>query len=360
MNFSNFKITVSVDKESFSKINVRPFIAGMVAVFVFKIFSIMGVAPTFFASPVPNNMKVFDTIQPKLEQKMNDFKLSYSSQLIPAAYAGGEYDKASSYIVFDLDSGKVLAEKVSNQELPIASITKVMTAVVALDLASPDELFTVSEAAAEAIPTKIGVIPGQQMTLEELLKAMLLTSANDASAVVREGIDDKYGEEIFIQAMNEKAKLLHMDHTSFANPQGFDDTHNYSTTADLAILSHYALNNYPLIKEIVRLDYAFIAENEYHKQFDLNNWNGLIGTYPNAYGVKIGNTGDAKVTTMVAAEREGKHVGVVLLGAPGILERDMWGAQLLDLGFEQLAGMKPIEVTEEQLREKYATWKTWN
>lgn len=360
MNFSNFKVTVSVDKESFSKINMRPFVAGMVAVFVFKIFSIMGVAPTFFASPIPNNIKVFDTIQPKLEQKMNDFKLSYSSQLIPAAYAGGEYDQASSYIVFDLDTGKVLAEKNSDAQLPIASITKVMTAVVALDLASSDELFTISESAAQEIPTKIGVVPGEKMTVEELLKAMLLTSANDAAAVVREGIDHKYGEEVFIKAMNEKAKVLGMNNTSFANPQGFDDIHNYSTTADLALLSHYALNNYPLIKDIVALDYAFIPENQYHKQFDLYNWNGLIGTYPNAYGVKIGNTGDAGVTTMVAAEREGKHIGVIILGAPGVLERDIWSAQLLDVGFKELSNLAPVAVTEEQLRAKYKTWKYWN
>ena len=360
MNFSNFKITVSFDKESFSKINFRPFIAGMIAVVVFKIFSIMGVAPTFFASPIPNNIKVFDSIQPKLEQKMNDFKLSYSSQLIPAAYAAGDYDQAASYIVFDLDSGKVLAEKASDTELPIASITKVMTAVVALDLASPDELLTVSSTAAKVIPTKIGVVPGEQMTVEELLQAMLMTSANDSAAVIREGIDKKYGENVFIQAMNAKAKLLGMNHTSFANPQGFDDTHNYSTTADLAILSHYALNNYPLIKDIVRRDYALIPSNEYHKQFDLYNWNGLIGTYPNAYGVKIGNTDEAGVTTMVAAEREGTHIGVVMLGAPGILERDMWASQLLDLGFEQLAGLQPVHVTEKQLREKYASWKYWN
>ncbi len=357
MNFSNFKISVSFDKDSFTKVNFRPFIAGMIAVVIFKIFSIMGVTPSFFASPIPNNIKVFDSIKPKLEQKMNDFTLSRSSQFIPPAYAGGEYDMASAYIAFDLETGKVLAEKSSDKELPIASITKVMTAVVALDLASPDELYTISSTAAKVIPTKIGVVPGEKMYLKELLQAILLTSANDAAAVIREGIDKKYGEAVFIKAMNEKAQLLGMNHTSFANPQGFDDTHNYSSTADLAILTHYALNNYPLIKEIVARDEASLPANDNHKQFDLKNWNGLIDTYPNAYGVKIGNTDDAGVTTMVAAQREGYNVGVILLGAPGILERDMWSAQLLDLAFEQIAGLKPIEVTEKQLRDKYATWK---
>ncbi len=356
MNFSNFRITFSFDRSSLQRLNMRPFVAGLLAVLVFKIFSLMGFAPHFFASPVPDNMNVFDTIQPKLEQKMSDFKLSRQSQLIPAAYAGGEYNSAASYIVFDLETGAVLEEKNSDKELPIASITKVMTAVVALDLATSDEIFTVSPTAAKEIPTKIGVVPGQKMTLEELLKAIMLTSANDAAAVIREGIDNKYGEEVFIRAMNEKAEFLHMRNTSFSNPQGFDDVHNYSTTGDLALLAHYALKNYPLIKEIVAMDYAFIPENKYHKQFDLYNWNGLVGTYPNTYGIKIGNTGDAGVTIMVAAEREDKHVGVVLLGASSILERDLWSSQLLDAGFQKLANLTPIEVTEEDLQKKYATW----
>src|SRR5690606_3687251 len=96
-----------------------------------------------------------------------------------------------------------------------------------------------------------------------------------------------------------------------------------------------------------------------HKQFDLYNWNGLLGVYPGASGVKIGNTGDAQKTTIVTAERNGKKLLVVVLGAPGVLERDMWAAELLDLGFEKQYGMAPINVTEEQLRAKYKTWKYW-
>ena len=359
MNFFNFKLSFSFDKESVTKINYRPFIAGMVAVFVFKLFTLMGFQPAFFASPIPNTIKVFDQIQPKLEQKIQSFKLSRNSVFIPEVNAGEDSITAAAYIVYDLETGEVLAEQNSETQLPIASITKVMTAVVALDLASPDESFIVSKEASRVIPTKIGVVPGEKMTLEELLQATLITSANDAAQVIQEGIDTKYGEAVFIQAMNEKAKLLGMENTRFANPQGFDDGNNFSTASDLALLTHYALNTYPLIETIVGKEYIFLAENKDHKQFDLYNWNGLIGVYPNAYGVKIGNTDEAGITTVVAAEREGKKIGVVLLGAPGILERDMWSAKLLDNAFEQHAGLEPVSITEEQLREKYSGWKYW-
>lgn len=234
-----------------------------------------------------------------------------------------------------------------------------MSAVVTLDLASPDELFTVTPKAAAVIPTKIGVVPYQKMSVNELLHAVLLTSANDAAEVLRDGIDAKYGEGTFIRAMNEKADYIGMNNSEFDNPQGFDSPHNYSSVGDLAILSHYALTKYPKISEIVSKDYEHLAANEYHKQFDLYNWNGLIGVYPNVYGLKIGNTGRAGVTTTVAAERDGHRVLVVVLGTPDVLKRDMWAADLLDLGFEQF-GMKAIAVTEDALRAKYATWVAWN
>lgn len=103
----------------------------------------------------------------------------------------------------------------------------------------------------------------------------------------------------------------------------------------------------------------FYPQDDNHKQADLYNWNGLLGVYPGVKGVKIGNTEDAGYATTVLAEREGKKILVVLLGAPGVLQRDLWPSMLLDIGFEKL-GLKPIGITEDQLRAKYSTWKYWN
>lgn len=285
-------------------------------------------------------------------------RLILPAQVQPVTLVSFEVGQASAYIAVDFDSGKVLAEKNSPQRLPIASLTKIMTAVVALDLAKPQDLFTVSAKATRVIPTSIGVVRGQRMSLEELIHALLLTSANDAAQVIQEGIDRNYGEGTFVRAMNEKAVGLGLQDSHFDNPQGFDSRENFSSAEDLALLTRYAINRYQQIAAIVQKDYQFLPANENHKQFDLYNWNGLLGVYPGVRGVKIGNTGAAGVTTVVLSEREGKRVLVVLLGAPGILERDLWAAQLLDLGFESL-GITPANISQSQLQTKYQSWKYW-
>lgn len=321
-------------------------------------------APSFgyprLLNPQPNKADIMENITPKLELIKNTFSLKKDNSIIPQAFAAGDFNQASSYVVVDFDSGKVISEKNSNTPLPIASLTKVMTAVVALDLAIADEQFKVSDYAPKVEPTAIGVVAGQKMSLEELLNALLMTSANDSAQVIKEGIDQKYGSEVFIRAMNSKAQILGLKNSHFENPQGFDGKNHVSSAEDLAILTHYALTNYPLISEIVKKDYQLLDKTQDHKQFDLYNWNGLLGVYPGAMGVKIGNTDKAGKTTIVLSERDGKKMLTVLLGAPGVLERDLWASELLDLGFNQEFAMDPVNVTEEALKAKYATWKYFN
>jgi D-alanyl-D-alanine carboxypeptidase len=289
----------------------------------------------------------------------NAFRLIRQQSFVSKAYATNQtevFDQATEYIAIDNQSGNILLEKNAQYPVSIASLTKIMTSVVALDLAKSTDSLTVSSHAANEIPTTIGVVAGQQMTVDELLHAVLMTSANDAAQAVKDGIDAKYGSPVFIAAMNEKAKFLGLKHTHFANPQGFDNKANYSSAEDLAVLTHYALTNYSEIASITRQDFLHIDANTQHKQFDLNNWNGLLDVYPGVYGVKIGNTGGAGYTTVVGSQREGKDVLIILLNAPGILERDEWAAQLLDRAFGQF-GITPANITEDDLRAKYATWK---
>jgi serine-type D-Ala-D-Ala carboxypeptidase (penicillin-binding protein 5/6) len=302
---------------------------------------------------------VFAQVASHLKEHKNSYNIKTKTSFIQSANASEDNFKLNSYAVINYETGDVIAESNLDRKVSIASVTKIMTAVVALDLVEENELITITKNAARQIPTKIGVVPGEKMKLSELLDALLLTSANDAAEAIKDGVDAKYGEEVFIRAMNEKARFLGMNDSSFTNPQGFDARNHYSTAKDLAILSHYALENYRYIKDSVAKDYMFLPEDGNHKQFDLNNWNGLIGVYPGADGIKIGNTGRAGKTTIVTAEREGKKVLVVLLGAPGIIERDLWAAKLLDLGFEEF-GIESADVTEEKLLAKYATWKYYN
>lgn len=351
------KLSVTIDRESFTRLNYRPFLLGMCAVFIFKIASLAGFEAPAFVTPVVETETVEEVIQERLMKQGHEFNLQKKQSFIPEAHAGGAYEEAHAYAVVDLETGEVLAEKNGDTPYAIASVTKIMTAVVALDLAETTDIFTVSETAASVIPTKIGVVEGQRMTLHDLLRASLLTSANDATEVIREGIDDSYGSEVFIDAMNQKAEFLGMHSTRFSNPQGFDNPENYSTAYDLALLTEYALTTYPEIEEMVRDDYEFLEANEMHKQFDLYNWNGLLGVYPDVYGVKIGNTGKAGYTTIVASSRGEKDIAVVLLGAPGVRERDLWAAQLLDRGYQQALGLPPVGITAEDLQKKYDSWE---
>ncbi len=359
--FENFPIT---------RRQLRIFLCTFLAMFIMMSLQHLGVTapvnPMKLITPLPLNTQAeqpdtLKRVRPMLEEKQNTFTLKKpTAQIIAPAHASSVMDSAAGYAVVDLDTGEVIAAKDGSRPLPIASITKVMTAVVALDLADASELFAVSEHAANIEPTKIGVIPGQQMTLEELLNGLMLVSGNDTAEVIREGIDAKYGEGVFIAAMNEKAKIIGLTNSSFANPQGFDDPNNYSSVEDLAILTHYALAHYPELAEIVKKDYHFVPANGHHKQFDMFNWNGLLGVYPQAQGMKIGNTGDAKKTTIVTSTRGGKRMAAIVLGAPRIIERDLWAAQLLDLGYQRTLGLPAVNVTEKQLRAKYNTWKYWN
>lgn len=305
---------------------------------------------------------VLNNVLPNLEKIPNNYKVKEPTSLIQSSYASSsfDFDNASSYIAVDFQTGDVIAEKNPSQSLPIASLTKIMTAVVALDLAKPNSQIIISQKAQEETPTKIGVVKNQKMTLEELLNAMLLTSANDAAQAVKDGIDNIYPEPVFIGAMNKKASMLGLTNTSFSNPQGFDSKNNYSSTKDLVILSRYALTNYPLIAKIVSKDYQFISANKNHKQFDLYNWNSLLGVYPGVTGVKIGDTDEAGNTMVVVSQRGDKKILVALLGAPGILERDLWTSDLLDFAFQKSANLPPVQITEKELRSKYSTWKYWN
>ncbi len=334
----------------------RIFIGSLLAVFFISALQYLDIHSPKLVIPVPSmHPAILDRISPFLESKQNMFQLHKKTSFIGKAYANGDYDEAHAYAVVNFESGEVLLEKNTEAAIPIASLTKIMTAVVALDLASPDEVFTVSKHASLEIPTKINVAPGEKFTLRELLMASLMTSANDATEVIKEGIDTKYGGAVFIQAMNKKAEILGLEKTHFENAQGFDAPSHLSSVADLSVLAHYAMTNYPLIKEIAQVESAVLPENNDHAAYTLQNWNGLLGVYPHVMGIKIGNTDLAKRTTIVLSERENIQLLSVLLGAPGIKERDMWTAALLDEGFATY-GIERADITIDDLQAKYNAW----
>jgi D-alanyl-D-alanine carboxypeptidase len=344
--------------KNMDKINLKVFFSSLIAIFIITVFLHLGIKmPQALnsATLVSSQTDSFEQIRSKLAVEQTAFSIKKTTNLIPEALASSEYDEAVAYGVIDFETGEVLLEKNFMKRLPIASITKVMAAVVALDLANPQELFRVSQKASKMVPSKIMLQSGETFKLEDMLAAALIASANDSAEVIKEGVDKKYGTEVFIRAMNLKAQNLGMNDSKFTNAQGFDNPNHYSSIHDLAILSQYAMSEYPLIVEKVGEEFEDIDPTD--KRLKLRNWNGLLGVYPGVTGVKIGSTGDAGKTTVVLAEREGKKLLAILLGAPGVLERDLWTAKLLDAGFEKSLGLAPINISEVQLKEKYLSWQ---
>lgn len=302
-----------------------------------------------------------DTMVPFLNTSANTYKVQQNPmQQLAVGGAGDDMRvvfETKSGLSVNFETGETFYAYNAQTRLPMASITKVMTAMVAIDLASMEEQFTVSRNATQVEPTVMGAFEGERMTMRELMQAALLMSANDAAHVLAEAIGAKYGggADLFIAAMNEKARILGLSNTKFTNPQGYDNPDHYSTCEDLVVMSRYALTNYPDIARLVREKERTIDANIMHQKFWLPNWNMLIGTYPGADGIKIGNTGEAGHTTIASATREGKRVLSCVLGADGILKRDLAAAELLNHGFSKL-NIAPYPMTEDLLRTRIKEW----
>jgi D-alanyl-D-alanine carboxypeptidase (penicillin-binding protein 5/6) len=267
-------------------------------------------------------------------------------------------ENVSAYIAANANTGSVYTAKNAMQRLSPASLTKLMTAMVALDISDVQKRLVVSNRAALSEPTHLGVKPGEVFTLEEMVSAMIMTSANDAATVVGEEVLKGMGgnEQIFIQMMNKKAELLGLGHTNFVNTQGFDAEEHYSTAYDLVRMARYAYTQYPLIKNAGETPYATLEENSDHGFYHLPNWNALLGTYPGVDGLKIGYTEKAGYCTAVTAMKDGVPLIVIIMGAQSILERDLAAATLLNLGFEE-EGQKGILISPSLIEPRLDEWK---
>lgn len=239
--------------------------------------------------------------------------------------------KAAFFI--DTETGRVLYEKSSKERLPIASLTKVMTAIVALENANLTDKLRVSQRAAEMEPDKMLLIAGEMLTLDELLQGMFLVSANDASEVLAEEVTGR--REEFISLMNSKAAQLGMNDTYFINPSGLeeDEGKQYSTAFDVAVMSRYAINRYPHLLNISSQPHIYIPATDTHQDYDLYSGINLLTTYPGVQGFKTGYTPEAGLTLVTVAKKDGKQVLGVLLGA---VNRREDAKLLLDHSFKKL------------------------
>lgn len=247
-----------------------------------------------------------------------------------AAVASGSALAAGPALVVDAETGKVLhAERATDPWFP-ASITKLMTAYVALDYvrtnrASFETLLTVSESAAALPPSKMGFKPGTQLRLDNALKILMVKSANDVAATVAESLGGSI--EGFSEMMNQQAARLGMRDSHFANPHGLPDERNQTTARDMAILARALITEFPEYQNLFR-----IGAIQYGRRI-MRNTNGLIGRYPGADGMKTGFICSAGFNVVASATRNGRHLITVVMGAPSANERTMKAAELFDRGF---------------------------
>jgi serine-type D-Ala-D-Ala carboxypeptidase (penicillin-binding protein 5/6) len=242
---------------------------------------------------------------------------------------------ARAAVLMDAATGKVLYQKDPDLRLPPASTTKIVTAIVALESGRKlSESFTVSKAATRVPASKLYLRPDQAITIEGLLYAILLSSANDASMVLAEGIAGSV--ETFGEQMTKKAHDIGAVNSHFTNPHGLTAADHYSTARDLAILFRYAMKN-ATFREIVQTKISSVSSNSVvrkrtvARRISVRNHNRLLWNFDGAIGGKTGYTYAAQKCFVGAVVRNGVTLIVSILGA-----RDQWGdtKKLLEYGFD--------------------------
>ena len=212
---------------------------------------------------------------------------------------------AHSIAILDADCGAVLYGRDPDEQFQPASLTKLMTAAVALDYADLTDMYTSDVDGAlmhdENGSTVMGLRPGQELSLEDLLYGLLLPSGNDAALVIARGVAGSDGR--FADMMNDKVAALGLENTHFTNPHGLTDEGLHSSAYDMAVIARYAMQN-PELRKIVSTVY-------WQPRWDgpmVWNGNELIGKYDGADGVKIGYTEEAQQTIVASATRDGRRI----------------------------------------------------
>ena len=260
---------------------------------------------------------------------------------------------APSAILIEESSGQVLYELNADEKLPIASVTKTMTMLLIMEALDSGkitlaDMVTTSEYAASMGGSQVFLEVGEQMSVEDMLKAIVIASGNDAAVAMAEHIAGT--ESAFVEMMNNRAKELGCNNTHFINCNGLDETaEHYSTARDVAVISC------ELLKHPKFTDYSTIWMDTLRGgEFGLSNNNKLIRFYNGANGIKTGSTSIAKYCLSASAKRDGMQLVAVILAAPTTADRFSSATRLLDYGFanysvvkasEKIGNLKPVNVT---------------
>ena len=269
------------------------------------------------------------------------------------AYAQPPFDiQAKSAILMDYETGTVLYEKAPDEKLPIASLNKIMTILLTMEALddgklSLDEKVQVSEYAASMGGSQVFLHPGESLTVDSLLKAVIVASGNDASIALAERISGAH--EVFVARMNERAQELGMTNTRFTNATGLPDENHYSTANDVALMSRELLKH-PLFFRWSTIWVSTLEESK--NKTSLANTNRLIRFYDGTDGIKTGSTQQAGYCLSATTKRGKMRLLSVVLNAPTTKVRFNEAAKMLDYGFanyDVVSVLKKDQVVESNV-----------
>ena len=220
--------------------------------------------------------------------------------------------KVGALVVKDLKSEHVLYSKEGQKTLKPASLTKVMTALLAINSGKMNQTVTITREMTRVEPTIAGYKKGDQIILSDLVRAAMIHSDNDAAMAIAIALGGT--KEHFVDMMNAKAKAIGMRYTHFQNPCGFDDKEHYSTPNDLLKLTEYAIKN-PKFNAISKLNNHIYYSQNTHRKFVAYTHNRLLHKYAYAVGIKTGFTNKAGACLIARAKKDGKDCVIVMMNA---------------------------------------------
>lgn len=264
--------------------------------------------------------------------------------LAPASALGAGAAPApqgAAWLLVDGQTGEVLAERAADQPRAMASLTKMMTALVALESGDPDRVVQVAPAAAAVGESSAGLRPGERISVRDLVRALMIGSGNDAGTALAYAIAGSEGE--FVVRMNDKAKALGLSRTRFANPHGLDAPGQESSPQDLLVLGREVMK-VPFLRRLVAKRSVTIPGPGGQGTRRLESQNDLLSIMPGADGIKTGNTDRAGYTLVAHATspRLGRDLYAVLMGEPDRATRARDAKALLEWGFSNYA--RPVVV----------------
>jgi len=239
---------------------------------------------------------------------------------------------AVAWTLYDADAGVVLASEGADVERPMASVTKIMTALVVRDNAELDDRVRVTESAAATGEAEIGLVPGELWSVEDLLAAVLVRSGNDAAVALAEYVGGSV--EGFAEMMNDKAAQLGLEHSHFVNPHGLDADGHYTSANDLVTMAAKALED-PVLAQMARTRFVKFRPDPAGVDRIARSTNKLLGVYPGVVGFKTGFTNKAgKVLVSVLETGERTLIGVVMMSEDHFADsRELldWGVNAITL-----------------------------